>query len=50
MTGKVFNEVETRSNMPGCLSLLKPGQQNRFQGNHIVVRQGQGFKPANNLY
>ena len=32
-------------NMPGSLGLLHPGQQNRFQGNHVVVGQGEGFEP-----
>jgi hypothetical protein len=33
--------------MPGSLRLFQPGQQNWFQGNHVVVGQGQGFEPAN---
>ncbi len=33
--------------MPGSLRLLQPGQQNWFQGNHVVVGQGQGFEPGN---
>ena len=33
----------------GGLRLLQPGQQDGLQGDHVVVRQSQRFKPGHNI-
>jgi hypothetical protein len=47
-SGRDQSEIERQwlQHMPGSFGLLQPGQQYRFQGNHVVVGQGEGFEPG----